>query len=273
MKVQLTAKGFIMANAKVGLSTLYCLGQPFQKMVKNIVEAETSYIELVDDGLHALDKRRTFTLKDVGESYGIKYSVHAPFADINIASPSKSILEAIIKRLEKSIANASVLGAYVWVFHPGLKTGISMFYPGMDWKQNLKTACKLFKIAADYGVKIAIENVPEPYPFLMKNVKSFENFYAEIDADISIAFDVGHANLNGQIEFFLKAFANKIVHMHVHDNNGREDQHLGIGFGTIDWKNFAKLLREIAYDKVLVVECIEHVNESLNKLKRLLAGS
>jgi sugar phosphate isomerase/epimerase len=238
-------------------------------MTKHLLEAETSYIEIVDDGFHALNKKRVSILKDIGKSYGLKYSVHAPFADINIASPSKPVLKAMFKRLEKSIAYASALNAYLWVFHPGLKTGVSMFYPDMDWLQNLKTARLLFKIANDYGVKIAIENVPEPYPFLMKCVEDFTKFYDEIDENIDLVLDFGHANINGQTERFLTAFADKIVHIHAHDNDGKNDQHLGIGYGTVDWKNIANLLKKISYDKVVIIESVEHVEESVQRAKQL----
>jgi len=258
-----------MVKLKIGLSMLYCLGESFQKMTEHLTKAETAYIEIVDDGFHTLDKQRVSILKNIGESYGLKYSVHAPFADINIASPSKPLLKAMLKRLKESISYASTLNAYVWVFHSGLETGVSMFYPDMDWRQNLKTTRLLLKIAGDYGVKIAIENVPEPYPFLMKSVKDFTKFYEEINEDIGLVFDVGHANLNGQIERFLTVFEDKIVHIHAHDNDGKDDQHLGIGLGNIDWKNVANALGRISYDKIVIIESVEHVEESMHKLKQL----
>jgi sugar phosphate isomerase/epimerase len=258
-----------MVKPKVGLSMLYCLGTSFKKMTEQLTTAQTEYIEIVDDGFHALNKQRVAVLKSIGDSCGFKYSVHAPFADINIASPSKPMLKAMLKRLEQSIAYANALNAYVWVFHPGLKTGVSMFYPGMDWLQNLKTVKCLLKIARDYGVKIAIENVPEPYPFLMKSVEDFIRFNAEVDEDIGLVLDVGHANLNGQVTSFLTTFRDKIIHIHAHDNDGKADQHLGIGYGTVKWENFAASAREVSLAGVIVVESVEHVQESLDKIKRV----
>jgi len=260
-----------MFKPKIGLSMLYCLGESFKSMTRRLIKSEITYIEVVDDGFHELNKQRVLMLKNLGKSYDLKYSVHAPFADINIASPSKPILKATLKRLEKSIAYASALDAYVWVFHPGLKTGISMFYPSKYWLQNCETTQQLFKTADDYGVKIAIENVPEPYPFLMKSVDHFARFFEEVDEDIGIVLDIGHANINGQTERFLTAFADKIVHIHAHDNHGKDDQHLGIGYGAVDWEKVAKLLKEISYDKAVVVESFENVEESVRRLKQLLA--
>jgi sugar phosphate isomerase/epimerase len=248
---------------------LHCLGEPFNRVTNHLANADVSYIEVVDDGLHALDKKKVSTLKSLAVSYGFKYSVHAPFADINIASLSKSILRATLKRMKQSIAYASALDAYMWVFHPGLRSGISMFYPGMDWLQNLESARSLFMTADDYGVKIAIENVPEPFPFLMKSTGDFQKFYSEINEDIGLVLDIGHANINNQNELFLTKLSNKIVHIHASDNNGKEDQHLGIGQGTINWEAISKLLTKILYNKTLIIESVEHVEASKQRLEHL----
>jgi sugar phosphate isomerase/epimerase len=259
-----------MPKPKIGLSMLYCLGEPFNKMVQRLATVETPYIEVVDDGLHALNKKRVSILNEVGKSRGIEYTVHAPFADINIASLSKPLLNATLKRLKQSITHANSLNAQVWVFHPGTKTGISPFYPGKDWKQNIESIRALHKTAEKHGVNIAIENVPEPYPFIMKTVQDFTKFYKETSLNIDLVLDVGHANLNGQIDLFLRTFAAKIVHIHASDNMGETDQHLGIGYGKISWQRFAETLKETAYDKTVIIESVEHVEESLRKLKQLL---
>jgi sugar phosphate isomerase/epimerase len=255
---------------EIGLSMLYSLSEPFQKMTEWLPKSEIAYVEIVDDGLHALDRQRVAILKNIRDSYDLKYSVHAPFADINIASPSSQMLAAMLKRLEESMMNAQTLDAYMWIFHPGIRSGISSFYPGMDWLQNQKTVKTLLRLAENYGLKIAIENVPEPYPFLMKSVDDFSKFFNEIGEDIGIVLDVGHSNINGQTELFLETFTDKIVHMHLSDNNGEADQHLGIGYGTVNWKRITDMIKETSYKGVAVIEAIEHVKESAQRLKHFL---
>ena len=124
-----------MSKAKVGVSMLYCLGEPFNRMVKRLGAMGTKYIEILDDGTYDLDKKRIALLKEAAKSYDLTYSLHAPFADINIASPVKPLLNASLKRLNQSLANASAIDAKMWVFHPGQRTGIGQFYPGADFKQ------------------------------------------------------------------------------------------------------------------------------------------
>lgn len=259
-----------MVKPKIGLSMLYSLSKTFNESVHEIVKANVKFVEIVDDGLHALDKQRVSELISLGESCDIKYSVHAPFADVNIASPSKPLLKAMIRRLKDSLNNARSLNAYLWVFHPGLETGISIFYPEEAWIQNLKTVQLLCKTAEDYGVKLAIENVPEPYPFLMKNVENFRRFYSEFEENLGLVLDIGHANLNGQIELFIETFPDRLIHIHAHDNDGTADQHLGVGRGTVNWEKVAKLLKKISYGGTVIVESVEHVHESLRKLEALL---
>jgi sugar phosphate isomerase/epimerase len=261
-----------MPKPKIGVSMLYCLSEPFHRMIKRLAKVEVQFVEVVDEGFHELTKKRVSKLNEIAKSKGIRYTVHAPFADINIASPSKPMLNASIKRLEQSMAYANDLNAQLWVFHPGAKTGISTFYPNEDWKQNIQTIREIHETTEKYGLNIAIENMPEKYGFIMKQPEDFQKFYKETGLnDVGIALDVGHANLEGQTENFLKKLPDKIVHMHVSDNMGDNDQHLGIGYGKISWQKFAETLREIAYDKTVMIESVEHVEESLQKLRQLLA--
>jgi sugar phosphate isomerase/epimerase len=103
----------------------------------------------------------------------------------------------------------------------------------------------------------------------MKSVDDFHRFYEDLEDDIGMVLDVAHANLNNQIKDFLKQFSKKIVHMHVSDNDGASDMHLGIGYGSIDWENVAKLVKEADYGNVVMIESTEHVEESIQFLRRL----
>lgn len=258
-----------MAKPKIGLSMLYCLSKPFEEMTKQIPRSGVQYIEVVDDGWHALSSPRVSKLSKIGKEHNLRYSVHAPFSDVNIASPSKPLLKAMIQRLRQSMDNAVALDAYMWVFHPGIKTGISMFYPNEDWQQNLESVRLLGSMARERGLNIAIENVPEPFPFLMKSVEDFKKFYSEAKFDVGMALDVGHANIRGEVQHFIKTFRKKIVHMHLSDNIGDNDRHLSLGSGTINWNDFASSVKEMSYNGTLVVESVEQVDECLSKLRLL----
>lgn len=263
--------GIVMKQPKVGLSMLYCLGEPFGKMVERISNVKTKYIEIVDDGWHTLNKKRVAALEEVANSANVQYSVHAPFADINIASPSKSLLKASMKRLYQSINYASALDAKLWVLHPGQKTGISNFYPDAEWKQNIASIKQLVKTANGLGLKVAVENLPGKYWFIMNTPADFSRFYEETGLDTGIVLDVAHAYLEGQVESFLQKLPKNIAHVHVSDNMGEVDNHFGIGHGKIDFQKIAKTLLQIGYSGTVIIESGDHIEESIETMQKLFA--
>jgi sugar phosphate isomerase/epimerase len=258
-----------MAKPEIGLSMLYCLREPFTTLLKLLHEVDVNHVEIDDEGLHTLNQRRVKNLKEVAEANNLDLVVHAPWAGINIAAPSPFLRRAILKRLEKSIVYAGQLGCRLWLFHPGSRTALSHIYPGKDWQQNLDSVRILLRVARREGVEVAIENVPEPFPFLMKGVEDFHRFYEELDDDLGIVLDIAHANLNGQIQDFIRQFREKIVHMHVSDNDGASDLHQGIGYGNINWESVAKTVKEADYGNLIVLESTDHVKESLQVLRKL----
>ena len=258
-----------MVKPEIGLSMLYCLNEPFKSLLKRLCEVTVKHIELPDEGLHTLNKRRVKKLKEAAEAQNLDFVVHAPWAGINIATPSPDLRRAVLKRLTKSLVLAGQLGCRLWLFHPGSRTGLSPIYPGKDWQLNLGSVRTLLNVARREGVEIAIENTPEPFPSLMKSVDEFHRFYEDLEDDIGMVLDVAHANLNRQIQDFLTQFSKKIVHIHVSDNDGVSDQHLGIGYGNVDWKNFAKLVKTADYGKLVVIESTDHIEESIQFLREL----
>ncbi len=259
----------MMPKPEIGLSMLFCLGEPFPSLLKHLREVNTHHVEIVDDGLHTLNSRRVKALKKITQANGLSVTVHAPFAGINIAVPSLVLRRAVLKRLEKSISFASKLDCRLWLFHPGQKTGLSHFYPGWGWQLNIDSAKLLLKVGRKEGVDIAVENVPETVPFLIKTVQDFSRFYDELKDDMGLVLDVAHANLKGQIQDFIRRFSEKIVHIHVSDNDGANDLHLGIGRGTIDWESVARAVKEAKYENIIMLESTEHLEESLQTLEKL----
>jgi len=250
---------------------LFSLGEPFSSMLKHITEFDVNYIELVDESQHALNRKRVTALKRIARENGLEFTVHAPFADINIASPNPVLRRVMLKRLEKSLRCARQLRCRQWVFHSGWRSGVSEFYPNLDWQINLRSVRTLLAVAKKLGVEISIENTPEPFHFLVKRMQDFTLFYSELgsDVDLGITLDIAHANTNQQVFGFVEKFADKIVHVHVSDNEGKYDSHRGIGYGKINWESVAKALKTINYKGLVMLESIDHVQRSIQTMRRL----
>lgn len=255
----------------IGLSMLFSLGEPFSSMLTHLTQFGVGHIELVDESQHALTQKRVNMLKKISRQHGLEFTVHAPFADINIASPNPVLRRVMLKRLEKSLGYTHQLGSRLWTFHSGWKSGVSEFYPNLDWQLNLRSIKALLTFAKKLDVDVAIENTPEPFHFLVKRMEDFALFYSELgsDVDLGMTLDVAHANTAQQVSGFIDKFSDKIAHVHISDNEGKYDSHKGIGYGKINWKDVATALKRINYRGTVVLESVDHVHESLQVMKQL----
>jgi len=260
-----------MARPNIGVSTLFCLGEPFSSLCQRLQSITVQNVELVDEGWHSLNNERLRKLKKIGQSQNLIFTLHAPFANINIAASSREMRTFTVKRLQKSIAFAQKLECRTMVFHPGLKTAINGFYPSLGWKQNIESTRLLLKLSEELGVRIAMENCPSKYRFLVSSVEEFSHFFDELGYDLGLVLDVGHSNIDGTTYSLIKRFGEKIVHVHAHDNDGKRDLHMGVGFGTINWRKFAKSIKGSGFDGVVVVESYRNIDESVSKLQELFA--
>lgn len=240
-------------------------------MLKRLEELNVHYVELIDDGLHTLDEKRVEVLNHISGTHNIEYTIHAPFSDVNIAATDNKLRRFILKRLEKSLQYAHQLDCKLWVFHPGHHSAISSFYPGMDWHTNLQSVKTLLQFSRKYNVKIGMENIPEIFPTLLGSMDDFSRFYEELGEDVGMVLDVGHANVNGRVRAFMDKFGDKIVHLHASDNDGKQDSHLGVGKGTVDWQDFARAVRRIQFKGMVMIESVEDMKQSLQTLTQLLS--
>ena len=94
-------------------------------------------------------------------------------------------------------------------------------------------------------------------------------FFSQLSSDLGLTLDVAHAHTGHQALEFIEMFSDKIVHVHVSDNEGKYDSHLGIGHGNIDWKAIADALKRIKYKGLIMLESIEHVGESLQTMRQI----
>jgi len=255
---------------KIGLSSLFLVNKTFEDLRRAIKKFDVKYWEVVDEDALRLNKERVKILNELKSTSNIQYTVHAPFADANIASFNPAIRRLVLKQLENSLRYANLLEGKLWIFHPGMHTGLTPLHPGADLQISLQSIRYLLKKAGDLGIKIAIENMPGKSPCLSQQVAEFEQFYRELGNEpIGIALDVGHANTVGQVDLFLDSFMKKIVHVHVSDNDGSFDHHLPIGKGTINWKKIVATLTKNRFNGFVMIETLENPLADLKRFREL----
>ena len=86
--------------------------------------------------------------------------------------------------------------------------------------------------------------------------------------DMSMTFDIGHANHAGYSADAM--YFDSIKHIHAHDNFGDEDSHLALGEGSIDLKHIINTLEEKHYDGIYIIEVndFDSIKKSYEYMKK-----
>ena len=105
----------------------------------------------------------------------------------------------------------------------------------------------------EYGITVCIENLSE-------RAESFAPAFEAIP-DLKMTLDIGHAQLlarqNTSFRFIEDHFS-RIAHIHAHDNKGgttvKDDLHLALGEGSVDYRAIFQALVGKGYDSTITME-------------------
>ena len=222
------------------------------------VNTETDFFKLPEEQFKAelLEYRRLVEAEGI-----VIWQVHSPWRH-----PAQDFTpEDRAERLEcflKSVRGAGYLGATHFVLHALMPFGTnSPEHPEEMKNINAAFMKRLYEEAKEYGVKhIDIENLPFPaLPINHTNqcLEFAKRMNEETGSDVfKVCLDTGHSNFCGEKPADAVRMLGKeyLGALHVHDNNGKADQHLRPGFGNIDWEDFSNALAEIGFEGAVSFE-------------------
>lgn len=225
------------------------------------------YMELFHDYPNR-DMNEEKDLIDTMNSYNLKYTVHAPFIEVNPASVNPALSKASIDEIKRSVDLANMLGSDIVVIHPGR----SIFNNDKEYmKEVYAIAERNLKIIGDYakdnGVDTCIENLPRLKGFMYQDINQLHDSLERIELPMTL--DIGHAYTAGfNVD---DVYFDNIKHIHIHDNDGVHDSHLPLGEGIIDFRRFFEIFSKNKYDGIYNFELSskEYIEKSIDYLKSL----
>lgn len=251
----------------IGISCTHFCSRPVADWIGRISERFELW-EIFSEADHAITND-TEGLADILSSYDLRYSVHSPICDMNIASMTDRLRRASINELVETAKAANRLDIRMMTVHPGLD---SMSVHGVTERavERARLAMRdIEKASQEYGVTMAIENMPVMPFFLGRTAADLAHI---VDGtDLGICFDIGHANTCGQIDDMVSTFGDRIVNIHIHDNHGERDEHLTIGEGTIDFPPILESLRGYRGNYVIESRDFDSAVESQSRLSPMLS--
>jgi sugar phosphate isomerase/epimerase len=156
---------------------------------------------------------------------------HGPFLGLDIASLNGFLArhsrECLLRGLEVTYA----LGGSVMVMH----TNYSPFYSrgGLsEWFDNWSARMPVvLEEARRLGITLAIENAWEENPHVLERLVDL------LPKGAAVCIDVGHVSAFSRLTLkrWWDVLGDRVVALHLHDNDGRSDDHLAPGKGIVDF--------------------------------------
>ncbi|HOJ14297.1 MAG TPA: sugar phosphate isomerase/epimerase [Deltaproteobacteria bacterium] len=202
-------------------------------------------VSLEDPGLVTSHTPRLLELRS---EYGIDLLAHFPNEDNPFDA---GVLRAgFLPRIKSLIDLCPGLGIHKATVH----FWIDGRFAGVDLvSRKLEILAEIVEHAQGKGVVICIENLSE-------RVDSFEPAFRAIPG-LMMTLDIGHAQLLSRTNTsfgFIERCRERIAHVHVHDNHGgtsvKDDLHLALGDGMVDYRTIMAALVASGYDSTVTME-------------------
>ncbi|MEM1578158.1 MAG: sugar phosphate isomerase/epimerase [Archaeoglobaceae archaeon] len=218
-----------------------------------IADNDFDHIEiLMDHPVYSLESLSYNELIELVWSYDIELLIHAPSTSTNFISTSDTMRRASYEEMRKVIYLADKCGAEVVTFHIGwnpgfINNGNFYFEASLFDKHNERVLLEELKpFLKQSPVTLALENT-------IAIEGGIERALNEIlrETELALTLDIGHFNVQ-KCNFFLKNFE-RVANIHLHDNNGKRDEHLTLGKGNVNLNQFPLK----SYDHYLTIETRE----------------
>jgi len=192
-------------------------------------------------------------------------TIHLPFINCNHLWLDTDEGREYVELTKKGILAASRNKIKTVVFHISSKNN-----PPAYNELGLARLREILDLCEKLDVNFALEN--------LRRLDYLDYIYANLKSDkLKFCFDSGHANAFTQnlLTFEYEKYQDKLVCVHLHDNDGVNDLHLIPFTGNIDFEFLGKKFKEINYQGPLTSEAIirgddKDLLQELIKIRRAL---
>ena len=155
----------------------------------------------------------------------------------------------------RAIRGTAILGGKWVVLHPMNLPRDPLYSPAKAKEAALRKLEPMIEEAKKNGVGIAVENMVDfrgrRRRYCGGDIYELIDLVDTInDPSVGICLDTGHANLASvNVPAAIRAIGSRLKATHINDNHaGEADEHLFPYFGTVNWTDTVRALKEIGYE-------------------------
>lgn len=217
--------------------------------------------------LEAFTPDRHETTARIFHEAGLTCAVHLPFFDLHPGSLDPLVRRASIDRLLSALDAARIYRPAHFIAHLGYN---HLTYANFR-EQWLENSLNTWSLILEHAcAPLFLENVFEQDP--RHQVSVLESLRGKARA----CLDLGHWHCfargreRGNLQEWLETLDPFLGHLHLHDNDGETDQHLGLGQGSIPWSELFAFLEKRKTPVTVTFE--PHTKDDFLATEAYLAG-
>ncbi|MEM0475570.1 MAG: sugar phosphate isomerase/epimerase family protein [Candidatus Norongarragalinales archaeon] len=254
---------------RVGASTLYGLYLKPSEAVRRLAEKNFRFIEVIFEHPHFLTRADVAALRKIKRDHALSFSMHCPFMTMQLGHKDAAVRRATRALLRRSLRAASALEATHYVLHGGRMQHVYASFGGDEteiFREFVGEVAPFVREAQHDGVRVVFENCLGHDFF----ARAENLFRAARACGAGFCLDIAHAELTRQKQALAKRVPD---YVHATDTllEQRDDLHLGIGDGSIDYEWWLRVLRRLEFDGSIILECAHEAafQPSREKLLRM----
>lgn len=234
-------------------------------------ELELDFVELSHDLQEVMPQTQDVQrVRELTAATGVGCTVHLSFVDLNLASLIPAARRNAVERTLAGLEYSAAVGATCGVLHTG--------HNYVPYPQAAALAAAALEQSlqelADPAVPLAIENLALDATGVVQGPDQLAALTGR--HDMHNCLDFGHAHVEGTrtgqelIDGYLQSMAGRLIHLHLHNNHGHDDEHLDTGNGDLDFGQLLARLPDFSGTACLEISTGETgVRESVRHIRSL----
>jgi sugar phosphate isomerase/epimerase len=204
------------------------------RSIQSLEDNGFSCCELFFAEREPVDKQTLTLIDEVSRTTNLKLTAHLPFKNVNIASVYQYVRDSSVELLMDMVDGMSDYVELV-TLHTGYASPSVTGSIDKAIESNVLSLTRICDRAREHDIMVGVENAMNDKYMVGRNFAEMERIIKGVNrGNLGMTFDIGHANLTGNITDYLDK-KEYIVEVHAHDNFGYTDEHLGLGYGKINW--------------------------------------
>jgi protein FrlC len=272
---------------KLGIASGVYLNYPFAETIKRVAAAGFDGIDAWSGRPHIyradFSAQQLRQLRELVEDNGMVVSSFLPAFyryPYSLSSPNDIIRQDSIQYMKECLDNAVELGAPVLLVVP--EKTIYGQSPQDAWDRLADSIDVVCQYGRQFNMMLGLEAVNHYVSDMVNTAADAMRMVEQLNHDnLGVVIDTGHMNLASETTPEAVArLGDRLLQVHVNDNDGRHQQNLIPGDGTFDFDELIDVLKQSGFDGFLTAELGYHytfdpdpaAHSTAERMRQMLAG-